>query len=77
MAAVTRGASNRDIAQELAISTRTVKNHISNSLAKLGLANRTQLAVYVVRTGLVSVNDGPWELPAATDREAVDAKLIS
>ena len=73
----TRGASNRDIAQELAISTRTVKNHISNSLAKLGLANRTQLAVYGVRSGLGSVNDAPWELPAATDREVVDAALIS
>lgn len=77
VAAVTRGASNRDIAQELAISTRTVKNHISNSLAKLGLANRTQLAVYGVRSGLVSVNDAPWELPAATDREVVDAARIS
>ena len=76
VAAVTRGASNRDIAR-LAISARTVKNHISNSLADFGLANRTQLAVYGVRSGLVSVNDAPWELPAATDREVVDAALIS
>jgi DNA-binding NarL/FixJ family response regulator len=47
------GRENADIAQELFISPRTVKNHISNILAKLHLDNRIQAAVYAVRKGLV------------------------
>jgi DNA-binding NarL/FixJ family response regulator len=47
------GRENADIAQELFISPRTVKNHISNILAKLHVDNRIQAAVYAVRKGLV------------------------
>jgi DNA-binding NarL/FixJ family response regulator len=47
------GRENADIAQELFISPRTVKNHISSILAKLHLDNRIQAAVYAVRKGLV------------------------
>jgi DNA-binding NarL/FixJ family response regulator len=46
------GRENADIAQELFISPRTVKNHISSILAKLHLDNRIQAAVYAVRKGL-------------------------
>jgi DNA-binding NarL/FixJ family response regulator len=46
------GRDNADIAQELFISPRTVKNHISSILAKLHVENRIQAAVYAVRKGL-------------------------
>lgn len=46
------GASNHDIAVELSISTRTVTTHVRNILDKLGLANRTQAALYAVEHGI-------------------------
>jgi DNA-binding NarL/FixJ family response regulator len=49
---VARGMENAEIAEELGISPRTAKNHVSNILAKLGLPNRIQAAIYAVRRGL-------------------------
>jgi DNA-binding NarL/FixJ family response regulator len=49
---IARGMENADIAEELAISPRTAKNHVSNILAKLGLPSRVQAAIYAVRRGL-------------------------
>lgn len=49
---VARGRSNQDIARDLVISEKTVKTHISHALAKLGLDDRTQLAIYALRHGL-------------------------
>lgn len=43
------GLSNREIAEKLVISEKTVKTHVSNILGKLGLADRTQAAIYVLR----------------------------
>jgi DNA-binding NarL/FixJ family response regulator len=48
-----RGLDNHQIASELFLSPRTVKNHVSDLLAKLGLSNRVQAAVYAVRHGIV------------------------
>ena len=48
-----RGQSNREIGQELVISEKTVKTHVSNILSKLHLADRTQAAIYALREGLV------------------------
>lgn len=48
-----RGLSNRLIARELALAEKTVKAHVSAILAKLGVADRTQAALYAVRSGLV------------------------
>jgi DNA-binding NarL/FixJ family response regulator len=49
---IARGLENAEIAQELGISPRTAKNHVSNILAKLGLPNRIQAAIYAVRRGI-------------------------
>jgi NarL family two-component system response regulator LiaR len=50
---VAEGKDNNDIAGLLFISPQTVKNHISNILAKLQMENRIQAAVYAVRQGIV------------------------
>jgi NarL family two-component system response regulator LiaR len=44
-----RGFSNKRIAQELGAAEKTVKNHVSHVLAKLGVADRTQAALYASR----------------------------
>jgi NarL family two-component system response regulator LiaR len=48
-----RGFSNRRIAQELRLSEKTVKTHVGHVLAKLGVDDRTQAAVFAVRAGLI------------------------
>ena len=45
---VARGLANRDIAQELNVSQRTVESHVSNMLGKTGLNNRTELARWAI-----------------------------
>ncbi len=51
---VAKGYSNQVIGQELFISDKTVKTHISNILGKLNLEDRTQLAIYAIKNGLVN-----------------------
>jgi DNA-binding NarL/FixJ family response regulator len=51
---IVRGFSNRQIAQELVISERTVENHVSAVLAKLGLDTRSQVAIWAVQHGLAA-----------------------
>jgi DNA-binding NarL/FixJ family response regulator len=50
---ISNGKDNAQIARELFISPKTVKNHISNILMKLQIENRIQAAVYAVRSGIV------------------------
>ena len=50
---VTTGLANKEIANRLSISERTVKNHLSNIMEKLHVNSRTQAAVYALRRGLV------------------------
>jgi DNA-binding NarL/FixJ family response regulator len=50
---IANGNDNAQIALELHISPKTVKNHISNILMKLQIENRIQAAVYAVRSGIV------------------------
>jgi NarL family two-component system response regulator LiaR len=54
---VAQGQSNREIAQTLVISEKTAKAHVSNILGKLGLEDRTQMAIYAFKTGLVSLDN--------------------
>jgi len=48
---IAKGATNREIAEQLVISEGTVKNHISNILSRLGLRDRTQAAIYARENG--------------------------
>jgi NarL family two-component system response regulator LiaR len=49
---VAQGLDNTEIAETLDISPNTAKNHVSSVLAKLGLPNRTQAAIYAIRSEL-------------------------
>ena len=49
------GSPNKEIALRLGISERTARTHVSNILGKLGVASRTQAALWAVREGLVDV----------------------
>jgi NarL family two-component system response regulator LiaR len=53
---IARGKSNKEIAEALVISEKTVKTHVSNILSKLHLADRTQAAIYALRQRLVPMD---------------------
>jgi NarL family two-component system response regulator LiaR len=53
---VAQGLTNQEIAETLIIGVGTVRTHVSNILAKLHLANRTQAALYALREGLAPLN---------------------
>ncbi len=50
---IAEGQTNREIAQELVISEKTVERHRANLLAKLGMRDRVELTRYAIRRGLV------------------------
>ncbi|MCR5272477.1 MAG: response regulator transcription factor [Lachnospiraceae bacterium] len=50
------GMYNKEIAQKLDISERTVKNHVSNIFKKISVADRTQAAIFAIRNNLVDIN---------------------
>lgn len=49
------GMFNKEIAEDLSISERTVKNHVSNIFKKLDVTDRTQAAVFAIRNNLVKI----------------------
>ncbi|WP_275900704.1 response regulator transcription factor [Paenibacillus periandrae] len=49
---IASGRSNQDVADELFIGIKTVKFHVTNILAKLGVEDRTQAAIYAFKNGL-------------------------
>ncbi|MBE9101522.1 response regulator transcription factor [Vacuolonema iberomarrocanum] len=49
---VARGMANREIAEELRVSQRTIESHVSNMLGKTGLHNRTELARWAIENNM-------------------------
>ena len=49
---IAEGMTNRQIADQMYLSEKTVKNYVSNLLAKLGMSRRTEAAVYAIRQGV-------------------------
>jgi NarL family two-component system response regulator LiaR len=54
--ALAQGRSNREIARALSVTEETVKSHVSSILAKLGLADRTQAAIFALQHHLVPLD---------------------
>jgi len=52
---IAEGLFNKEIAYALAISEKTVKNHVSNIFKKINVSDRTQAAVYAIRNNLVQL----------------------
>ncbi len=57
---VATGASNKQIAQQLSISTNTVKVHLRNIFSKIEVSSRTEAAMYAVNAGLLPVEAGTF-----------------
>lgn len=53
-----QGASNQEIAESLDVSEKTIRNRLSEIFSKLRLNNRTQAALYALREGIASLQDG-------------------
>jgi NarL family two-component system response regulator LiaR len=56
LAGLSRGRSNREIARGLSLSEETVKTYVSSILAKLGLQDRTQAAIFGLQQGVVALD---------------------
>lgn len=52
---IAEGMYNKEIANALVISEKTVKNHVSNIFKKIDVSDRTQAAVYAIRNGYVEI----------------------
>ena len=64
---IVEGMSNKEIGAQLNISETTVKTHVNNLLAKLGVTDRTQAATAAIRRGIVSLDAS--ERPRSSRRE--------
>ena len=54
---IANASSNKEMGQELSISERTVKHHLTNIFNKLGISSRVELAVFALKHGLISQRD--------------------
>lgn len=57
---ISQGYSNKQIAKEMILSEKTVKNHISHVFRKLELRDRTQVAIFAWKTGLAENGTDPF-----------------
>jgi DNA-binding NarL/FixJ family response regulator len=62
---IASGRNNREIAEKLFISEKTVKTHVSSILGKLHLEDRTQAAIYALKHGLATDTD-EWTSSVST-----------
>jgi DNA-binding NarL/FixJ family response regulator len=53
---ISRGNSNREIAEALEIAEKTVRIHVSSVLEKMGARDRTQAAIYAIQRGFVHMD---------------------
>ena len=56
IACIAKGFSNQDIAQALFVSEKTVKNHLTNIFRKLGVNDRTQALIYVLKHNIMELD---------------------
>ncbi len=68
LAALTKGLSNREIAEALHISLGTVKAHVCNILAKLEVSDRLQAALWAIEHGVVPARDRVQSTAAHAER---------
>lgn len=66
---IAKGYTNQEIAQKLFISPHTVKNHVSRIYQKIGMDDRTKVALWAVRRGLVSLDADDADDARASDGE--------
>ncbi len=76
VSAVVAGSTNKDVSRRLSVSAQTVKHHLYNIFGKLGVANRTELALFAYSHQLVENPFGPvtWRSPRARAEGAVGAE---
>ena len=58
MSLLGKGKTNKDIAEELGCSVKTIKNHLNSVFTKLGVNNRTEAVVKAIELNLISADDG-------------------
>jgi DNA-binding CsgD family transcriptional regulator len=67
---IANASSNKEMGQELSISERTVKHHLTNIFNKLGISSRVELAVFALKHGLLKQGNsdarGEWERPQSS-----------
>jgi NarL family two-component system response regulator LiaR len=51
------GRTNKEIAEIMIVSPETIKTHVGNILTKLQLAHRSQVVIYALKQGLISLDD--------------------
>jgi DNA-binding NarL/FixJ family response regulator len=66
MSCIGEGRSNQEIAEYLNLTAGTVRNYISSAIHKTGVRDRTQMAIYVLRNGLVNDDPSPANNSAAS-----------